>query len=63
MEQFAHVTKINNHCIVRWVGTEMAFAGGAADDGMVTCTHPDVPYLQFISLDVQLENGLVYRML
>jgi hypothetical protein len=63
LEQLAHVTKLNGHSIVRWVGTEMALAEGATNGGTVIWTHPDVAYLQLINLDVQLEDGRVYRML
>lgn len=63
MEPLVHVTKLNGHSIVRWAGTEMALAEGATNGGTVIWAHPDVAYLQLINLDVQLEDGRVYRML
>lgn len=57
------VTQLNGHCIVRWVGTEMALSDGAVREGPVLWAHPAVPYLQLVSLDIQLDDGSVYRML
>ncbi|MDQ1832544.1 hypothetical protein [Massilia scottii] len=58
-----HIATLHGCSIVRWVGTEMALSEGIAEDGPVLWDHPSVPYLQLISIDVQLNDGAVYRLL
>jgi hypothetical protein len=53
-----HVAKLNGRSIVAWVATEMALS-----EEPVLWEHSSVPYLQLISIDVQLDDGAVYRML
>jgi hypothetical protein len=57
------VAMLDGQSILGWVGTEMALCEDADGAGPVLWTHPGIPYLQLISVDVQLEDGLVYRML
>ena len=56
------IPKLDGLSIARWVGTEMALAGGAEEDDPVLWEHSSVPYLQLISVDIQLSDGSVYRM-
>ena len=56
------IAKLNGHSITRWVGTEMALSDGDAENGPVLWEHSTVPYLQLISIDLQLSDGSVFRM-
>jgi hypothetical protein len=56
------VAKLDGQTIVKWVATEMALAEAGHHWQHVLWRHPSVPYLQLISIDVQLEDGSVYRM-
>lgn len=62
--------------IIRWTGTEMALVEGTQDsnddDAEATGTvqpepaqwsHPSIPFLQFINIDIQLSNGTTVRLL
>lgn len=61
--------------IVRWLGHEMALAGGNAvvtdetvtsgfaGESPVLWVHPDVPFWQFTELDFELKSGRVCRLL
>ena len=57
------VATLNGHSIARWVATEMALSEGPLGEGPILWEHSSVPYLQLISIDLQLEVGSVYRML
>lgn len=59
----AHISTLNGQAIVRWVATEMALSDGDPQDTPLVWAHPSVPYLQLISIDVQLADGSVFRML
>lgn len=54
--------ELNGHFIARWVGTEMALSEGDLGSGPVLWENSSVPYLQLISVDVQLSDGSIYRM-
>lgn len=58
-----HVKKLNNHFIIKWIATEMAICDGILGEGPVVWEDPRIPYLQLTSIDLQLEDGSVYRML
>lgn len=57
-----HVATLNGHPITRWIATEMALSEGGLGEGPVLWEHSSVPYLQLISIDIQLGDGSVYRM-
>ena len=55
--------ELSGRSIVRWAALEMALSDGASEDGSVLWEHESVPYLQLASIDLQLEDGAIYRML
>ncbi|NHZ45045.1 hypothetical protein [Massilia aquatica] len=58
-----HVKKLNDHFIIKWIATEMAISDGPLGEGPVVWEDPRIPYLQLTSIDLQLGDGSIYRML
>ena len=57
------ISQLSGNTITRWVATEMALSEDACESGAVLWNLPSIPYLQLISIDIQLSGGVVYRML
>lgn len=58
-----HVKNLNDHFIIKWIATEMAISDGPLAEGPVVWEDPRIPYLQLTSIDLQLGDGSIYRML
>jgi hypothetical protein len=59
----ASLLQLNGHFITRWVGVEMAISDGVLNEGPVQWEDESIPYLQLLSIDIQLGDGAIYRLL
>src|SRR5688572_2265681 len=66
------ITYLSRREVVQWIGTEQALSwseaaalptGEFAECTDVIWTHPDIPYLQLIGIDIYLPDGSVLALL
>ncbi|WP_342117545.1 hypothetical protein [Pseudoduganella sp. OTU4001] len=55
--------ELSGRFITRWVGMEMALSDGVLGEGPVQWEDESIPYLQLVSIDIQLDDDTSYRLL